>query len=54
MSVADQAPASGGHVGRSLRRKEDLRLITGRGRYIDDPSLPSMLWAAIVRSPVPA
>ena len=36
MSVADQAPASGGHVGRSLRRKEDPLLITGRGRYIDD------------------
>jgi carbon-monoxide dehydrogenase large subunit len=51
MSVADQAPASGGHVGRSLRRKEDPRLITGRGRYIDDLALPSMLWAAIVRSP---
>ncbi len=51
MSVADRAPASGGHVGRALRRKEDPRLITGRGRYIDDLSLPSMLWAAIVRSP---
>jgi aerobic carbon-monoxide dehydrogenase large subunit len=39
------------HVGRSLRRKEDPRLITGRARYIDDISLPGMLWAAIVRSP---
>ena len=51
MSVTDQAPASGGHVGRSLRRKEDPRLITGRARYIDDLALPSMLWAAFVRSP---
>jgi len=39
------------HVGRSLRRKEDPRLITGRARYIDDIALPGMLWAALVRSP---
>jgi aerobic carbon-monoxide dehydrogenase large subunit len=39
------------HVGRSLRRKEDPRLITGRGRYIDDISLPGTLWMALVRSP---
>ena len=39
------------HVGKALRRKEDPRLITGRGLYIDDHSLPGMLWAAIVRSP---
>ncbi len=50
MSVTDQAP-SGGHVGRAMRRKEDPRLITGKARYIDDISLPGMLWAAIVRSP---
>jgi carbon-monoxide dehydrogenase large subunit len=39
------------HVGRSLRRKEDPRLITGRARYVDDISLPGTLWAAFVRSP---
>src|SRR5438874_4879759 len=39
------------HVGRELQRKEDPRLITGRGRYIDDISLPGTLWAALVRSP---
>ena len=39
------------HIGRSLRRKDDPRLITGRARYIDDISLPGMLWAAFVRSP---
>ncbi len=38
-------------VGRRLRRKEDPPLITGRGRYTDDHSLPGMLFAAIVRSP---
>jgi carbon-monoxide dehydrogenase large subunit len=42
---------NGNHVGRAMRRKEDPRLITGKGRYIDDISLPGMLWAAFVRSP---
>ena len=39
------------HVGRRLRRKEDPRMITGRGRYIEDYSMTGMLHAAIVRSP---
>jgi carbon-monoxide dehydrogenase large subunit len=39
------------HVGQELRRKEDPRLITGRARYIDDITLPGVLWAAFVRSP---
>jgi carbon-monoxide dehydrogenase large subunit len=38
-------------VGRALRRKEDPRMITGRGRYVDDISLPGMLHMAVVRSP---
>jgi aerobic carbon-monoxide dehydrogenase large subunit len=39
------------HVGQALRRKEDPRMITGRGRYIDDISVPGTLWIAFVRSP---
>jgi carbon-monoxide dehydrogenase large subunit len=39
------------YVGRAMRRKEDPRMITGRGRYIDDIGVPGMLWAAFVRSP---
>jgi aerobic carbon-monoxide dehydrogenase large subunit len=50
MSVADQA-ATERWVGRALKRKEDPRLITGRGNYIEDISLPGTLWAAFVRSP---
>ncbi len=46
-----QAPATQLHVGQALRRKEDPRMITGQGRYIDDIALPGMLWAALVRSP---
>ncbi len=38
-------------VGRSLRRKEDHRLLTGRGRYVDDVVVPGMLHLALVRSP---
>ena len=38
-------------VGQALRRKEDPRMIRGRGRYIDDIVVPGLLWAAIVRSP---
>ena len=40
-------------VGQPLRRKEDLRLITGAGRFTDDFALPGQAWAAMVRSPHP-
>jgi aerobic carbon-monoxide dehydrogenase large subunit len=52
MSATTETTATGnGHVGRSLRRKEDPRLITGRAYYVDDIKLPGQLWAAWVRSP---
>src|SRR5262249_6593477 len=38
-------------VGRPLPRKEDLRLITGKGRFTDDFTMPGQVWAAMVRSP---
>ena len=38
-------------VGSRLKRKEDHRLVTGRGRYLDDIRLPGVLHAALVRSP---
>jgi hypothetical protein len=34
-------------IGQPLRRKEDFRLLTGRGRYGDDLALPRMVHAAI-------
>jgi carbon-monoxide dehydrogenase large subunit len=37
--------------GRSVRRKEDHRLLTGRGKYAADFRLPGMLHAAVLRSP---
>src|SRR4051794_25976575 len=38
-------------IGQSVRRREDPRLLTGRGRYFDDLKLADQLHAAIVRSP---
>src|SRR5881296_2725514 len=38
------------HVGSSARRGDDPRLLTGRGRYVDDVTLPRMVHAAFVRS----
>jgi aerobic carbon-monoxide dehydrogenase large subunit len=37
-------------VGTPMKRKEDPRMITGRGRYTEDINLPGMLHAAIIRS----
>jgi carbon-monoxide dehydrogenase large subunit len=39
------------YVGRSLRRREDRKFLTGRGRYVDDIKLPGTLHLAILRSP---
>ena len=47
MSISRQAPRL---VGASLKRKEDARLIAGRGRYLDDQRLPGMLHLGVVRS----
>ena len=38
-------------VGESVPRVEDHRILTGRGKYVDDLVLPKMLHAAFVRSP---
>ncbi|MCC6887604.1 MAG: xanthine dehydrogenase family protein molybdopterin-binding subunit [Hyphomicrobiales bacterium] len=38
-------------IGSDVRRKEDLRLITGAGCFSDDVNLPDQAYAAMVRSP---
>jgi carbon-monoxide dehydrogenase large subunit/6-hydroxypseudooxynicotine dehydrogenase subunit gamma len=38
-------------IGARLPRKEDPRLLRGRGRFGDDISVPGQLWARMVRSP---
>jgi len=39
------------YTGMRIKRLEDPRLLTGRGRYLDDLGLPRMLVASFVRSP---
>src|SRR3954454_12441266 len=38
-------------IGQPVRRREDLRLLTGKGRYSDDVNLPGQAYAVMVRSP---
>ena len=42
---------NGSGIGQPVRRREDLRLVTGRGRYSDDLNLPGQAYAIFVRSP---
>ena len=41
-----------GYVGRSVPRREDRRLLMGRGQFVADLKLPDMLHAVFVRSQV--
>jgi carbon-monoxide dehydrogenase large subunit len=38
-------------IGAPVRRKEDLRFITGRGHYTDDINRPGQAYAYFLRSP---
>ncbi len=38
-------------IGRSVKRREDLRLLSGRGRFTDDVDLPRMAHVALLPSP---
>src|ERR1700761_1515776 len=40
-------------IGKPMPRKEDARLITGKGRFTDDFSLDGQTYAVMVRSPYP-
>jgi aerobic carbon-monoxide dehydrogenase large subunit len=42
---------SGGYIGRPMKRREDPRLLTGTGRYVDDLAPAGCLHAVFVRSP---
>jgi carbon-monoxide dehydrogenase large subunit len=45
-------PAARALIGRSVDRAEDLRLLTGAGKYVDDLQRDGMLHAAVLRSPL--
>jgi carbon-monoxide dehydrogenase large subunit len=38
-------------IGKPLRRREDVRFLTGAGKYADDMNLPGQAYAYLVRSP---
>jgi carbon-monoxide dehydrogenase large subunit len=42
--------ATSTRIGQPVRRKEDLRLVTGNGSYTDDINLPGQAYAVMVRS----
>ena len=44
------SPEIGG-MGHRVKRREDPRFLRGQGNYVDDVSLPGMLYLDIVRSP---
>jgi carbon-monoxide dehydrogenase large subunit len=52
MTALPAGPHRPDGIGSPLRRVEDPRLITGRGRYVDDIRLPGTLHAVFVRSPL--
>jgi aerobic carbon-monoxide dehydrogenase large subunit len=43
---------AGRYIGQRVRRKEDPRLLTGRGQFVDDIVLPGMLHVAFARSSI--
>ena len=45
------APAKSSRIGEPVRRKEDLRLISGKGRFSDDVNFPGQAYAVMLRSP---
>ena len=45
-------PVGGRFVGQSVQRKEDVRLLTGKGTFVDDVKLPNLVHATFVRSDV--
>ena len=38
-------------IGQAITRREDQRLLTGQGQYVDDVVVPGEVFIAFVRSP---
>jgi carbon-monoxide dehydrogenase large subunit len=49
MAVTEQETTT--YIGQRVPRKEDPELLTGQSRFVDDLTLPGMVWAYVVRSP---
>ncbi len=50
MTAVESAP---GFIGTSVKRKEDASLLRGKGTFVDNLTLPGMVYMAVVRSPYP-
>ncbi|HVA15093.1 MAG TPA: xanthine dehydrogenase family protein molybdopterin-binding subunit [Stellaceae bacterium] len=48
--MVERSETSGG-IGKPVQRKEDRRLLTGKGYYVADVRLPNAAYAVLVRSP---
>ncbi|HLI19863.1 MAG TPA: xanthine dehydrogenase family protein molybdopterin-binding subunit, partial [Stellaceae bacterium] len=48
--MVERSETAGG-IGKPVQRKEDKRLLTGKGHYVADVYLPNTAYAALVRSP---
>src|SRR3972149_4329687 len=46
-----RAKSVGKYLGRKVLRKEDARLLLGKGLYVDDIHLPNTAHMALLRSP---
>jgi len=51
MTAPAQRTPEGGYIGAPIPRREDARLLTGRGTFVDDLELANVAHAAMVRSP---
>lgn len=43
---------TGRYIGQRVKRKEDFRLVSGRGQFVDDIAVPGILHVAYTRSPI--
>ena len=51
MDSRPESPLNAEGIGAPVRRKEDARFLTGRGRFVADLVFPGELHCAFVRSP---
>ena len=52
MTIVEEPVQTSTYTGSRVRRTEDPRLLAGRGQYVDDLTVPKMIEAAVLRSPV--
>ncbi|MFT3930663.1 MAG: xanthine dehydrogenase family protein molybdopterin-binding subunit [Spongiibacteraceae bacterium] len=51
-NLTDKGIGIGRYIGQRVHRKEDPRLLTGRGQFVDDIIVPGILHCAFTRSPI--